>query len=75
MTGAELAELTGLSEATVSRLASGERKPSLETMAKVEGVLGWSVSRQTALYLEGADAYANEFSERLGRRGSSRVEG
>jgi transcriptional regulator with XRE-family HTH domain len=66
MTGAELAQATGLSEATVSRLASGERKPSVEAMKKIESALGWSITRQ----LDALDCknYASAFKSRMERR-------
>lgn len=66
MNGAELAEMTGLSEATISRLASGERGPSLETMEKVRLALGWSIERQTDGVRCGN--YAQEFKQRMERR-------
>lgn len=66
MNGAELAEMTGLSEAMVSRLASGDRKPSFETMEKVRFALGWSIQRQTDEVRCGN--YADEFKARMERR-------
>jgi transcriptional regulator with XRE-family HTH domain len=66
MTGAELAEATGLSEATISRLASGDRRPSLETMEKVRLALGWSIERQVDEVRCGN--YAADFKSRMERR-------
>lgn len=52
MKGAELAEVLGISEATVSRLLSGDRRPSVDLMVKIKDVFpGWSLDDQ-AIALE-----------------------
>jgi transcriptional regulator with XRE-family HTH domain len=66
MNRAEMAEATELSEAMISRLASGERNPSFETMAKIRRVLGWSIERQVDELRRGN--YAAEFKLRMERR-------
>lgn len=66
MQAAELARLVGASEATISRLASGERRPSIETMAAIEPVLRWSVDRQVDALRD--DNYASEFKTRMERK-------
>ncbi len=59
----ELASALDRSEATVSRLLSGERKPSLETMRDIKLVLGWPIDQQ-AEALE-ADTYPIELKKRM----------
>jgi transcriptional regulator with XRE-family HTH domain len=36
-----LAKQTSMSEATIGRLINGQRKPSIETLAKLQNVLRW----------------------------------
>ena len=48
MTGAEAAEVFGCSEATVSRLRSGDRQPSVRLMMEIRRVLSWSIDDQAA---------------------------
>lgn len=67
MNARELAGLTALSEATISRLASGDRRPSVETMGKVRGVLGWSMDEQADSLAAGT--YAADFKQRMESRG------
>ncbi len=42
----QAAELLGVSVATISRLCSGDRKPSLDLIQTIEEKLGWSVQDQ-----------------------------
>ena len=63
MTGRELSEQLQVSEATVSRLASGERRPSVELMRKIQRVLRWSLVSQLQALETGS--YADEFMERF----------
>ncbi len=67
MTGAELAEALGLSESTVSRLASGDRRPSIDTMFEVQRVLDWPIEQQLDLLRDGRRAYGCEFKQRMER--------
>lgn len=63
VTQTELAERLGVSVATVSRICSGERKPSMQLMDRVEEVLGWPFSDQ-ANELR-CDAYYDAFRRRM----------
>ena len=42
----ELALATDASEATISRLLSGERKPSLDLMLRIRAVTDWALEDQ-----------------------------
>lgn len=66
MTGREMSKALGVSEATVSRLASGERKPSTDLMVKVKEVLGWSISQQALAVVD--HSYAWKFKERMEKK-------
>lgn len=66
MTGRELSEQLQVSEATVSRLASGERRPSVELMRKIQRVLRWSLVSQLQALETGS--YADEFKRRMQQR-------
>lgn len=66
MTGAELAEALGVSEATVSRIGSGERRPSMDLMLKIRDVLHWSVERQADAIR--CETYAADFKTWMERR-------
>lgn len=46
MQAVDLAYYLGVSESTVSRLLSGTRRPSLDLIIKIRGVLEWSVEDQ-----------------------------
>lgn len=65
MTPTELAYRLGVSVATVSRICSGDRKPSLKLMDRIEEVLDWPFVEQ-ANELR-CDAYYNEFRSRMER--------
>lgn len=47
VTNEALGELLGISHATVSRIKSGHRLPSLEVMDKIRELYGWSLDDQT----------------------------
>lgn len=44
----KLGELLGLSHASVSRIRSGDRLPSLDVMHKISYLTGWTMDEQTA---------------------------
>ena len=60
-----VANLLGLTVASVSRIRTGNRLPSLEVMTKIRDLLDWSIDDQTAA--RDADRYATEFNDRLER--------
>lgn len=66
-----MAELLGVSQATVSRLASGKRRPSAELMTKIRRHLNWSVDDQVKLttgsgvHPTHVPTYGREFSRRM----------
>ncbi len=59
----QAAELLGVSVATISRLCSGDRKPSLDLIQTIEDKLGWSVQDQ-ANELR-CDAYYAAFAKKV----------
>ena len=46
MLARDLATSTDVSEATISRLLSGDRKPSLDLMLRIRDVTGWQLEDQ-----------------------------
>ncbi len=68
MLASELAKTLGVSEATVSRIASGDRRPSIDLMMKIRTVLRWSIEDQANQLRESTTAYAAEFSAKMARR-------
>jgi len=68
MNARELSRALDVSEATVSRLVHGERRPSLDLMLKIGDVLKWSVNSQADCLRESAAAYGNELHKRMERR-------
>lgn len=48
MNGRELSDKLEISEATVSRLLSGNRNPSFRLMLKIEDQLNWGIAEQSA---------------------------
>lgn len=62
-TNLQICRLTGLSQATVSRLRSGHQRPSIETMIKMQRGLGWSINDQFRAYVR--DLYAPALREWL----------
>lgn len=58
----------GMSESSVSRLRSGRRSPSWETMRKIQTEYGWPIDEQTTVLANennGKERYARLFRERL----------
>jgi transcriptional regulator with XRE-family HTH domain len=66
LTNEELGELLGISHATVSRIKSGHRLPSLGVMDKIRELYGWSIDDQTDA--RNGDTYAIEFNQRVANR-------
>lgn len=66
MINSEMATALEVSEATVSRIASGERRPSLDLMYKVRQTLRWGIEAQADAVIRGT--YAAEFKRRMERR-------
>jgi transcriptional regulator with XRE-family HTH domain len=62
----ETARALDCSLATVSRIASGERTPSLELMAEIRRVLRWSIEAQADEVRAGT--YAATFKDKMERR-------
>lgn len=63
MIASELATAASISQATVSRLLSGDRGPSIHMVAKIRDVLGWPAEEQVKAIEAGN--YAEELNERL----------
>lgn len=59
--------ILGVSEATVSRLCTGDRRPSLDLTVKIELAIGWDAGAQARLLArhDGEAAYAVEFQRRM----------
>lgn len=66
MNRTEMAEALGCSLATVSRICSGERAPSLTLMAEIRRVLSWSIESQANEMRCGT--YPKVFEEKMERR-------
>lgn len=66
MNRTEMADALGCSVATVSRICSGERRPSLELMAEIRRVLSWSIESQADEVRRGT--YAAVFAAKMERR-------
>lgn len=66
LTNEELGELLGISHATVSRIKSGHRLPSLGVMDKIRELYGWSIDDQTDA--RNSNTYATEFNKRVTNR-------
>lgn len=63
MTVTEAAELMGVSVSTVSRICSGERRPSIDLMYVIEEKLGWKFEDQANEIR--CSAYHSEFKKRI----------
>lgn len=62
VTNVHLAGLLGISHAQVSRLRSGDRPATLNTLIAVRDALGWSVEAQVAAFEQGTYAAAFEIA-------------
>jgi transcriptional regulator with XRE-family HTH domain len=63
-----MAEQLDCSVATVSRICSAERRPSIDLILKIRPVLGWTIESQANALRESTTRYAVEFKERMERR-------
>lgn len=68
MNQSQLAERLGVSDATVSRICSGERRPSVDLIFKIRDVLRWSVESQADALRESTSRYGVEFKALMERR-------
>jgi transcriptional regulator with XRE-family HTH domain len=66
MNQAEAAEALGCSVATISRLRSGERNPSVRLMQEIRRILSWSLDDQAAA-IERGD-FGSVFADRMDQR-------
>lgn len=75
MNGREMARVLQVSEATVSRLVSGDRQPSLELMVKIKSVLNWKLDPQAEALQSGK--YGEVFAEKMAKKKAPtpRIEG
>jgi plasmid maintenance system antidote protein VapI len=64
----EMAEHLDVSVATVSRICSAERRPSIDLILKIRSTLGWSMESQADALRESTSRYAVEFKQRMERR-------
>jgi transcriptional regulator with XRE-family HTH domain len=62
----EMADALKVSVATVSRICSGERRPSTDLMIEIRRVLSWSVEAQVDAITKGT--YADSFKSKMERR-------
>jgi len=63
MLARELATATEASEATISRLLSGDRKPSLDLMLRIRAVTDWALEDQADCLQIGM--YAGRLKEKM----------
>lgn len=73
MNMSQMADRLEVSLATVSRICSGERRPSIDLILKIRSALGWSMESQADALRESTSRYAVEFKARMERRRSSIV--
>jgi transcriptional regulator with XRE-family HTH domain len=66
VTNEALGGLLGISHATVSRIKSGTRLPSLEVMNKIRELYNWTIDDQTDARTNGT--YAEQFCARVANR-------
>lgn len=62
-----VADELDLTVATVSRIRTGARLPSLETMQKIAELTGWSINDQAESRVMAHSSYARDFNEVLTR--------
>lgn len=62
----EAAEVLGCSLSTVSRIASGDRNPSVDLMKEIRRVFSWGIEAQISSIDDGT--YAEQFKTKMYRR-------
>ena len=72
VTNQQVATDLGVSHATISRIRSGDRVPSVELMDTIARVTRWKINRQVGARLAGK--YADEFESMLARHYSHTTE-
>jgi transcriptional regulator with XRE-family HTH domain len=60
-----MAERLEVSEATISRLASGERRPSIDVMIRIRDVLGWPLDNQADVLNISSSGWSHQFKWRM----------
>jgi transcriptional regulator with XRE-family HTH domain len=60
-----MAKMLQVSEATVSRLASGERQPGMEVLLRIGGILRWSVDIQLDMLVHRPLDWAAQFQQQM----------
>lgn len=65
VTNTELAGVLGLSHVQIHRIRAGSRKPSINSMVKIEEELAWTVTDQ--IRARRAGEYAAKFEEAIER--------
>lgn len=61
LTNEQIAQMIGLTHSAVSRLRTGDRKPSVKTMFAIEAAFGWAAADQLQTRMLGTYAWANQF--------------
>lgn len=75
MNRTEAADALGCSEATISRLRSGDRQPSVRLMQEIRRVLSWSIDDQVTALERGVygEVFAHKMDKRRMRQRTRRV--
>lgn len=68
LSNTELGAALGVSHASVSRIRSGDRLPSIRVMSRIATLTGWDVGEQVEAREEGT--YAEEFEKAFQRLAS-----
>ena len=66
-----MAKVLDVSEATVSRLCSGERRPSLDLMLKIRYELAWPLDNQADVLNVSGSLWSSKFKERVEKHGDT----
>lgn len=74
LTNQQVGNLIGLTYSAVSRLRSGNRLPSINTMYAIEAVFSWPVTDQlaTRVAMGGPVAWSQEFDRRISEHTTTR---